>query len=78
VTGSLTLHYDTDKTCLDDLLSIMRAHQYIDRSAGAIRTPDLQSGNVGNAALRLASRLGGILAEKAFERAVGAAVSALL
>jgi Heavy metal associated domain 2 len=78
VTGSLTVHYDRGKTCVDELLPVLKGHQYIDTrvTAPALRTT--RSVQTTDVAVRVVSRLARMAAEKALERSVMSLVAALL
>lgn len=78
VTGSLTLHYDGAKTCVDELLPVLKAHQYIDARFATIPQPSFPQIGSTDIAVRLASRLARIAAEKAIERSLLSLVAALL
>jgi hypothetical protein len=78
VTGSLTVHYDGARTCVDELWPLLKAHQYIDTRFRAVPEPALLPARTADIAVRVASRLARLAAEKALERSVMSLVAAIL
>jgi hypothetical protein len=78
VTGSLTLHYDGAKTCVDELLRFLKTHQYVDERVVPIRQRSAWPAGSGEIALSVVSRLAKIAAEKAIERSLMTLVAAVL